>query len=144
MENYTQKFGTLTDRAYATAKTFAFTYDFTKDIKNARANHINEPGLRYGFILDEMLTALEELLEGYLHIDDLWVEPDEEAFDIYPEIFREYATHDIFLTFHPEVIKIIAERFEDEEYWAACGHYYFLYELDEAPNQRLYGYNASC
>lgn len=142
MANYTQKIGTLTDRAYYTTHAIMETMTID-DIRPSFVRHCStDIWVRNAYLAYAVLQEFEAILDNHSVFDkilpELWIDPadftDEErkeflensAFAEYLDFDSEF--EDLVMCYHPDVIKIISDAITEKvEVYEMGGHSNFFY-----------------
>lgn len=152
MANYTQKIGTLTDRAFYTTHAIMEAMD----IESIRHSFINRCStdiwMRNAYLAYAVLQEFEAVLDNHSVFDkmvgELWIDPadftDEERKELLlNSAFAEYLDYDeefkdLVACYHPEVIRIIDDAITEKvEVYEMGGHSDFFYperEYKDAKN----------
>lgn len=142
MTNYTQKIGTLTDRAFYTTHAIMEAMEI-ESIRHSFIRHCStDIWMRNAYLAYAVLQEFEAVLDNNSVFDkivgELWIDPADFTYEERKELllnsaFAEYLDYDedfkdLVATYHPEVIRIISDAITEKvEVYEMGGHSDFFY-----------------
>lgn len=142
MANYTQKTGTLTDRAYYTTHAIMKTMDIDSFRFSFVRHCSTDIWARNAYLAYAVLQEFEAILDNHSVFDkmlpELWIDPADFTPEERKELlensaFAEYLDYDsefedLIMCYHPDVISIISDAIKEKvEIYEMSGHSSFFY-----------------